>query len=125
MVAVRGKPEAIRVDNGPEFTSANFQVWCNQNNIKIKYIQPGKPVQNSLVERFNRSYRQEVLNAYLFDSLSQVRVLSEQWLEHYNGRRPHEALQNLTPKEFLTKYGKASFSISKNQLNCTNSTVAN
>ncbi len=125
LIAVRGKPEAIRVDNGPEFTSANFQIWCKENNIAIKYIQPGKPVQNSLVERFNRSYRQEVLEAYLFDSLSQVRILSEQWMEHYNKRRPHEALQNLTSKEFLAKYGKASFSISENELNCINQTVAN
>lgn len=125
LVAFRGRPEAIRVDNGPEFTSANFQIWCKENHIKIKYIQPGKPVQNSLIERFNRSYRQEVLNAYLFDSLSQVRILSDQWREHYNEKRPHEALQNLTPKDFLTNYGKASFSISKNELNCTNPTVAN
>ncbi|MBS9463350.1 integrase core domain-containing protein [Flagellimonas sp. 389] len=65
------------------------------------------------------------LNAYLFDSLSQVRILSDQWRDHYNEKRPHEALQNLTPKDFLTNYGKASFSISKNELNCTNPTVAN
>jgi putative transposase len=106
LVALRGVPEAIRVDNGPEFTSANFQIWYKQKDIEIKYIQPGKPVQNSLIERFNRSYRQEVLNAYLFDSLSQVMVLSEEWLEHYNGKRPHEALGNLTPRDFLKKYGK-------------------
>ena len=68
LIAYRGKPEAIRVDNGPEFTSANFQIWCKEKNIEIKYIQPGKPVQNSLIERFNRSYREEVLNAYLFVS---------------------------------------------------------
>ena len=125
LITFRGKPDTIRVDNGPEFTSANFQIWCKSNRIRIKYIQPGKPVQNSLVERFNRSYRQEVLNAYLFDSLSQVRILSEQWMEHYNETRPHEALQNLTPKQFLNKYGKASFSIPENELNCTNTTVAN
>ena len=104
LVALRGLPEAIRVDNGLEFTSANFQIWCQQKGIEIKYIQPGKPVQNSLIERFNRSYRQEVLNAYLFESLSQVRILSEEWMEHYNGKRPHEALGNLTPKAFLKKH---------------------
>ena len=118
LVAFRGKPYTIRVDNGPEFTSANFQLWCKARNIHIKYIQPGKPVQNSLIERFNRSYRQEVLNAYLFESLSQVRVLTEQWVKHYNEKRPHEALQKLTPKEFLNKYGKASFPIANNELNC-------
>ncbi|MEM0932140.1 MAG: IS3 family transposase [Bacteroidota bacterium] len=118
LVAFRGKPQMIRVDNGPEFTSANFQLWCRAKNIEIKYIQPGKPVQNSLIERFNRSYRQEVLNAYLFESLSQVRTLTEQWVEHYNEKRPHEALQKMTPREFLNKYGKASFSISNNDVIC-------
>lgn len=118
LVAFRGRPSIIRVDNGPEFTSANFQLWCRANDIQIKYIQPGKPVQNSLIERFNRSYRQEVLNAYLFESLSQVKVLTEQWVEHYNTKRPHEALQKMTPKDFLGKYGKASFSISNNELIC-------
>jgi putative transposase len=106
LVALRGVPEAIRVDNGPEFTSANFQIWCQQKNIEIKYIQPGNPVQNSLIERFNRSYRQEVLNAYLFESFSQLGVLSEEWMEHYNGKRPHEALGNLTPRAFLKKHGE-------------------
>ncbi len=77
-VALRGTREAVRVDNGPAFTSANFQIWCKQKNIEIKYNHPGKPVQNSLIERFNRSYRQEVLNAYLFNSLSQVRILSKE-----------------------------------------------
>lgn len=118
LISSRGRPDVIRVDNGPEFTSANFQLWCKDKNIEIKYIQPGKPVQDSLIERFNRSYRQEVLDAYLFESLSQVRVLTEQWVEHYNQKRPHEALQKLTPKEFLNKYGKASFSITENKLIC-------
>ncbi|WP_417936343.1 integrase core domain-containing protein [Flagellimonas onchidii] len=85
-------------------------------------MQLGKPVQNSLTKRFNRSYRQEVLNAYSFESLSQVRVLTEQWMEHYNEKRPREALQ---PKEFLKKYGKASFSIANNQLICKTQIVAN
>ncbi|WP_222983424.1 transposase [Flagellimonas meishanensis] len=70
------------------------------------------------MERFNRSYRQEVLNSYLFESLSQVRVLTEQGVEHYNKKRLHEALQKITLKYLLRKYGKASFSISNNELIC-------
>ena len=117
LIQYRGKPEWIRVDNGPEFTSMHFQDWCAQKDIKIRYIQPGKPVQNSFIERFNRSYREEILNAYLFSSLGQVKILTEEWIEHYNGKRPHEALGDLTPIEFSAKYGKASFSICKNKNN--------
>ena len=97
----RGKPEQIRVDNGPEFTSNVFYDWCTSKGISVKYIQPGKPMQNGFIERFNRSYREEVLDAYLFDELSQVRILSEEWMEDYNTQRPHEALNGLTPKKFM------------------------
>lgn len=97
----RGKPMQIRVDNGPEFTSTAFTGWCAKKGINIKYIQPGKPTQNAYIERFNRSYREEVLDAYLFEELSQVRILSEQWMEDYNSKRPHEALNDLTPKKFI------------------------
>ena len=117
LIDYRGKPEWIRVDNGPEFTSIHFQDWCEQNDIKIRYIQPGKPVQNSFIERFNRSYREEILNAYLFSSLEQVNILTEEWIEHYNNKRPHEALGDQTPIEFSAKYGKASFSIFENITN--------
>ena len=117
LIDYRGKPEWIRVDNGPEFTSIHFQDWCEQNDIKIRYIQPGKPVQNSFIERFNRSYREEILNAYLFSSLEQVNILTEEWIEHYNNKRPHEALGDMTPIEFSAKYGKASFSIFENITN--------
>ena len=99
----RGKPEAIRVDNGPEFTSADFTVWCREKEIHVQYIQPGKPMQNGYIERFNGSYRREVLDAYLFLELEEVRELTEQWVEEYNTRRPHEALGNLTPSEWPLK----------------------
>jgi putative transposase len=62
----RGLPMAIRCDNGPEFTSAAFVSWCERNGVESWYIQPGKPNQNAFVERFNRTYREEVLNAHLF-----------------------------------------------------------
>lgn len=97
----RGIPAQIRVDNGPEFTSSAFADWCSKKGITIKYIQPGKPTQNAYIERFNRSYRQEVLDAYLFDELSQVKLLSEEWMEDYNTKRPHESLNDLTPKKYF------------------------
>jgi putative transposase len=97
----RGKPAQIRVDNGPEFTSSVFNDWCKEKGIAIKFIQPGKPMQNGFIEKFNRSFREEVLDAYLFDELRQVRTLSENWMEDYNNRRPHESLNGLTPIKYL------------------------
>nr|WP_191907087.1 IS3 family transposase [Adhaeribacter soli] len=69
----RGKPKTIRVDNGPEFTSADFTLWCEKEKTSIQYIQPGKPMQNGYIERFNGSYRREILDSYLFFDLEEVR----------------------------------------------------
>ncbi len=99
-------PMEIRVDNGPEFTSINFVTWCNANQIAIKYIQPGKPVQNTLIERFNGSFRREVLDRYAFETLQQAKEQTLKWMLHYNYERPHDSLQDLTPTEFVLKYGK-------------------
>lgn len=96
----RGKPKTIRVDNGPEFTSTDFGTWCKERQISIQFIQPGKPMQNGFIERFNGSYRKEILNAYLFFDLYEVRQLTEKWIDEYNNRRPHEALGNATPAEW-------------------------
>ncbi|WP_084632603.1 integrase core domain-containing protein [Shewanella waksmanii] len=68
MIAWRGKPKQIRVDNGPEFTSTALETWAMENNIKLEFIRPGSPYQNGFVERFNRSYREEVLDLYLFEA---------------------------------------------------------
>ena len=70
----------IRVDNGPEFTSAVFEIWTRKHKIKLCFIQSGKPTQNTLVERFNGSYRKELLNAHLFTDLEQVRDQTQQWI---------------------------------------------
>jgi hypothetical protein len=69
----RGVPDAIRCDNGPELLSQPFVTWCEQNGVEILYIQPGKPNQNAYIERFNKTFRDELLSAYLFDDLDQVR----------------------------------------------------
>jgi putative transposase len=96
----RGVPRSIRVDNGPEMTSSVFAEWCRENRIRIDYIQPGKPNQNAYIERFNRSYREEVLDPHIFSNLSQVRDLSWAWLMSYNEERPHKSLGNIPPAEF-------------------------
>jgi len=93
----RGKPKVIRVDNGPEFTSNHFQQWCNNRQISIQYTQPGKPMQNGFIERFNGTYRREILNAYMFFELFEVRQITEQWIIEYNTLRPHESLENRPP----------------------------
>ena len=71
--------------------------WCAERGIEVRYIQPGKSNQNAFIERFNRTYRTEVLNAYVFDSLDQVRDMSAEWLQTYNEERPHNALAGLPP----------------------------
>ena len=103
VIAERGKPTSIRVDNGSEFTSNEFVLWAKDNHIFIQYIQPGRPMQNGFVERFNRLYREAVLDAYLFFELHEVRLLTTEWMEEYNMRRPHESLNNLTPLEYKNR----------------------
>ena len=93
----RGLPVAIRCDNGPELVSQVLVDWCEENDVELRHIQPGKPNQNAYIERFNRTYREEVLNAHLFDSLDQVREVTYQWLRDYNETRPHDALGKVPP----------------------------
>lgn len=106
LVEWRGKPDKIRVDNGPEFIAEKLKIWCRTKEIELFFIQPGKPTQNSLVERFNRTFRSEFLDVYLFESIKEMRNHAEVWMWMYNNERPHSALQYLTPRDFLLKYGK-------------------
>lgn len=87
----------IRVDNGPEFLAHALHDWGKANRVLIYHIQPGRPTQNAFIERFNRTYRNEVLNLYLFRSLDQVRELTAEWMTIYNEHRPHEALRGMAP----------------------------
>lgn len=109
LVEWRGAPQVVRVDNGPEFTSAVFEAWARKHKIKICFIQPGKPTQNSLIERFNGSYRKEVLNTHLFLELNQVRDQTQKWLFEYNNIRPHKSLGYKSPIGFVKKRRKARF----------------
>ena len=97
-----GKPRKIRVDNGPEFISSDFSNWCKNNDIEIQYIQPGRPMQNGFIERFNRTFRQDILDAYLFDDITQVNKLAQEWQHDYNYSRPHEALGGVPPMKYKT-----------------------
>ena len=103
LVEYRGSPEKIRMDNGPEFISVELAEWAEKNRIVQEHIQPGRPMRNGYIKRFNRSYRTEVLDMYLFRTLDEVREITEGWMAEYNGVRPHESLGNLPPRVFLIK----------------------
>lgn len=99
----RGLPKQIRMDNGPELISHRLASWAEQRHVQLVHIQPGKPAQNAYIERFNRTFRQDILDAYLFSSIEEVRQIVEPWIEEYNAIRPHEALQGLSPYQYANK----------------------
>ncbi len=96
----RGYPLKLRLDNGPEFVSLALAEWEEKNQVKLEFIQPGKPTQNSFIERFNRTYREEVLDFYLFKNIKEVTEITKQWINEYNEERPHESLSNLSPIQY-------------------------
>ncbi|MEO1255721.1 MAG: IS3 family transposase [Bacteroidota bacterium] len=93
----RGAPRYIRCDNGPEFISYRLKEWADENGIEIKFSQPGKPAQNGLIERLNKTLRTECLNLNWFASLPQLNADLQQWWSDYNSCRPHENIGNITP----------------------------
>lgn len=101
IAVIRGYPDMIRNDNGPEFISKHFKKWAQKNKILLHHIQPGKPAQNAYIERFNRTYREDVLDMNLFGSVTEVNIITKEWINFYNTKRPHEALGDKTPTEFL------------------------
>ena len=100
LVSRHGIPARIRVDNGPELINQVLQTWCQGQGIDLHLIQPASPTQNAYIERFNGSFRRELLNAYLFNNLRQVREQCQLWQYDYNHLRPHQALNFLIPIEF-------------------------
>jgi putative transposase len=103
LVALHGAPRRIRCDNGPEFVSSAMQRWAETHGVTLAFIQPGKPNQNAYIERFNRTYRTEVLDAWVFTSLTDVRELSETWRTNYNTERSHDSLGRVPPLTFLPR----------------------
>jgi putative transposase len=101
LIELRGKPAVLRVDNGPEFIGDELEKWARRHGIERRFIQPGRPMQNGFVERFNRTYRQEVLDCKVFETLGEVRQMTAEWIKRYNEVRTHESLGNLSPRQYL------------------------
>ncbi|MGO4549478.1 IS3 family transposase [Lysobacter sp. 2RAF19] len=96
----RPLPQVLRTDNGPEFLGEVFVQWAKANRMAIQYIQPGKPNQNAYIERFNRTYREDVLDQFLFARLEDVREATWHFLIDYNEHLPHSSLGGMTPVEY-------------------------
>jgi len=104
LLETRGTPDMIRVDNGPEFVSLKLDGWCKLQKVQLVFIQPGRPMQNGYVERLNGSLRKELLDAYIFRTVHEVRSRVEVWKEDYNKHRPHDSLNNQSPHQFLQEF---------------------
>jgi putative transposase len=107
VIAQRGRPERIRMDNGTELTSRHFLAWGIDQRIELAHIQPGKPVQNAYIESFNGRFRDECLNVSWFQNLWDARRKIAAWLVQYNQERPHSSLDYRTPNEFVQQWRAA------------------
>jgi len=103
VMAKRGRPQVIQIDNGPEFRSKALDLWASKNEVKLHFIEPGKPQQNGLIESFNGRFRDECLNQEWFTSLQEARQLIEAWRVGYNTKRPHSSLGYLPPDVWAYK----------------------
>jgi putative transposase len=97
---IRGLPEVITIDNGPEFAGHALDEWAYRCGVKLNFIRPGKPIENAFVESFNGRFRDECLNTNWFISLKHARDVIEDWRKDYNEVRPHSSLKGATPKEY-------------------------
>jgi len=102
LIELHGKPRALRLDNGPELTAIFFTEWCTSRGIEPRFIQLGKPDQNAFIERFNKTYRDEV-HAYVFETVEQVREITKTWIHEFNEERPHNSLGRVPPLTFMRR----------------------
>ena len=100
----RGYPRKLRSDNGPEFIAAALSRWAEKNRVELTPIQPEKPTQNAYIERYNRTFRQEVLDVYAFRDLDETRDESTKWLYGYNHDRPHLSLDRMPPVAYRKRH---------------------
>ena len=107
-IEMNGSPKTIRVDNGPEFLSSVFQDYCQEHKIMIHYIQPGKPMQNGYIERFNRTFREDVLDAWLFSDIRDASEKFQEWKEKYNNEHLHGSLGDMSPNQYAFRFSGAS-----------------
>jgi len=106
LVSGRGLPEAITVDNGPEFISQVVDEWAYRRGVKLDFIRPGKPTDNPFVESFHDKFRDECLDDHYFSTLFEARAIIEEWRIEFNTFRPHRSLNGLTPEEFAQQHNK-------------------
>jgi putative transposase len=109
LAATRGVPESITTDNGSEFAGRAMDVWAQQAGVKLDFIRPGRPTQNGYIESFNGRLRDECLNTEMFSSLADAREKLQRWQRDYNQTRPHSALADRTPEEFVRALGCGPF----------------
>ena len=98
-----GLPKYIRTDNGPEFISKEYRDWCERKGVIPIYAAPGTPTENAYIERFNRLFREDILDAYLFRNSKQFEIIAEEWREDYNNFHPHSSLGDKSPIEFSSR----------------------
>lgn len=107
----RGYPDAVRTDNGPEFTSRAFMAWAQARGIRHLLIQPGRPMQNGYIESFNGKFRDECLNEHWFETLTQARAAIAAWRQDYNQVRPHSSCRRMPPAKFATLHRQQSINL--------------
>ena len=106
IIEVRGCPAYLRCDNGPKFISHQLKRWAAEKSIELRFIQPGKPTQNGLIERLNKTLRVECLNLTWFTSMDELNEEIQNWSQTYNLARPHASLLQQTPAEYETENQK-------------------
>ncbi len=100
LILTRGCPEAITIDNGPEFAGQAMDAWAYQHGVKLNFITPGKPIENAFIESFNGRLRHECLNQHYFSTLQEAKEITEKWRINFNTFRPHSSLKGQTPDAF-------------------------